>query len=183
MVIFTSLIKQRRLQVPTIIDCEAGAIDKKEGVFMNYIKSLRQHIGTEPIIAPGSAIIVLNDNNELLLQLRSDTNDWGLPGGGMEIGDSFEETAQKELFEETGLIAQELILVGLASGREYYYKFPHGDEIYNATAIYRATGVTGTLKKNKESKALNYFALDQLPNLNSTTSKLLEKVGYIAVGV
>ncbi|AWE07262.1 ADP-ribose pyrophosphatase [Lysinibacillus sp. 2017] len=148
---------------------------------MNYIKSLRQHIGTSPIIAPGSAIIVLNENNELLLQLRSDTNDWGLPGGGMEIGDSFEETAQKELFEETGLIAQDLRLVGLASGKDLYYKFPHGDEIYNATAIYKAINVTGTLHKNEESKALNYFALDNLPNLNYTTSKLLEKAGYIVI--
>lgn len=70
---------------------------------MNYIKYIRQYVGTKPIIAPGSAIIVLNEHKEILLQLRSDTNDWGLPGGGMEMGDSFEETAQKELFEETGL--------------------------------------------------------------------------------
>ena len=81
---------------------------------MNYVQSLRKHIGTTPIIAPGSAIIVLNENNELLLQLRSDTNDWGLPGGGMEIEDRFEDTAQKELFEETGLIAQQFELIGLA---------------------------------------------------------------------
>lgn len=148
---------------------------------MNYIKFLRQYIGTKPIIAPGSAIIVLNENDEILLQLRSDTNDWGLPGGGMEIGDSFEETAKKELFEETGLIAQELTLVGLASGKELYYKFPHGDEIYNATAIYRTTSVTGTIKKNEESKALKYFSLDELPNLNYTTIKLLEKAGYISI--
>ena len=122
---------------------------------MNYIKSLRQHIGTNPIIAPGSAIIVLNENNELLLQLRSDTNDWGLPGGGMEIGDSFEETACKELYEETGLIAEELKLLGLASGKELYYKFPHGDEIYNATAIFKATAVTGSIRKNEESQSGN----------------------------
>ena len=147
---------------------------------MNYIQSLRQHIGTKPIIAPGSAIIVLNEKNELLLQLRSDTNDWGLPGGGMEIGDSFEETAQKGLFEETGLIAQQLELIGLASGKELYFKFPHGDEIYNATAIFKATAVTGTLKKNEESQALKYFPLDSLPPLNYTTLKLLEKVRYIS---
>lgn len=148
---------------------------------MNYIQSLRQHIGTSPIIAPGSAIIVLNEKNELLLQLRSDTNDWGLPGGGMEFGDSFEETAQKELYEETGLIAQELILIGLASGKEFYYKFPHGDEIYNATAIFKATAVKGIIKQNEESTALKYFPLDTLPNLNYTTFKLLETVGYISV--
>ncbi|MER2125499.1 NUDIX domain-containing protein [Solibacillus sp.] len=148
---------------------------------MNYIQSLRQYIGTKPIIAPGSAIIVLNEHNELLLQLRADTHDWGLPGGGMEIGDSFEETAQKELFEETGLITKEFQLVGLASGKELYYKFPHGDEIYNATAIYKAINITGNLKKDKESKALQYFALNQLPNLNNTTVKLLEKAGYLSL--
>ncbi|WP_042479416.1 NUDIX hydrolase [Bacillus ndiopicus] len=147
---------------------------------MNYIKYVRQYIGTKPIIAPGSAIVVLNEKSEILLQLRSDTNDWGLPGGGMEMGDSFEETAQKELFEETGLIAQELKLIGLASGKELYYKFPHGDEIYNATAIFKANAVTGTLKLDEESKDLQYFALNQLPNLNYTTVKLLEKIGYIS---
>lgn len=146
---------------------------------MNYIQTLRQHIGTSPILAPGSAILVMNDANELLLQLRADTNDWGLPGGGMEMGDSFEETAQKELYEETGLIAQQLTLLGLASGKEYYYKFPHGDEIYNATAIFKAVSVTGTLKGNEESMDLRYFKMDNLPNLNSTSLKLLKKVGYL----
>lgn len=148
---------------------------------MNYIQSLRQYIGTKPIIAPGSAIIVLNEQNELLLQLRADTHDWGLPGGGMEVGDSFEETAQKELLEETGLIAEAFQLVGLASGKELYYKFPHGDEIYNATAIYKAINITGTLKKDAESKELQYFALNQLPILNTTTVKLLEKAGYLSM--
>lgn len=56
---------------------------------MGYIKSLRSIIGTRPIIAPGSAIIVMNEENELLLQLRSDTKDWGIPGGGMGVGGQF----------------------------------------------------------------------------------------------
>ncbi len=76
---------------------------------MNYIQSLRKVIGTKPIIAPGSAVIVLNEQNEILLQLRSDTNDWGIPGGGMEIGDSLEETARKELFEEIGEVLNKYI--------------------------------------------------------------------------
>ncbi|MCM3744364.1 NUDIX hydrolase [Sporosarcina luteola] len=146
---------------------------------MNYIQSLRSVIGTRPIIAPGSAIIVMNDVKEILLQLRSDTYDWGIPGGGMELGDSFEETARKELYEETGLIANRLEIVGLASGKEFYYKFPHGDEIYNAAVIFKAKDVTGELKIDQESLALAYFPLDSLPNLNDTSQKILEKVGLI----
>jgi len=146
---------------------------------MNYIQSLRKFIGTKPIIAPGSAIIVMNKENEILLQLRSDTNDWGIPGGGMELGDSFEETAKKELYEETGLIANRLEILGVASGKEFYYKFPHGDEIYNATAIYKAVDVTGEMKRDEESLELAYFPLDSLPHLNYTTQKILEKIGYL----
>lgn len=146
---------------------------------MNYIESLRNIIGTRPIIAPGSAIIVMNQENELLLQLRSDTKDWGIPGGGMELGDSFEETAKKELYEETGLIANHLEILGVASGKEFYYKFPHGDEIYNATVIFKAVDIKGILKKDEESLELAYFPLDSLPDLKDTTKKILEKIGYI----
>src|SRR5690606_36487366 len=127
------------------------------------------------IIAPGSAIIVMNNDNELLLQLRSDTKDWGIPGGGMELGDSFEETAKKELYEETGLITNHLEILGVASGKEFYYKFPHGDEIYNATVIFKAMDISGNLKKDEESLELAYFPLDSLPDLNDTTQKILEK--------
>ena len=151
----------------------------KKGEMMNYIQSLRSILGTRPIIAPGSAIIVENNKNEILLQLRSDTYDWGIPGGGMELGDSFEETAIKELYEETGLIANHLEILGVASGKEFYYKFPNEDEIYNATVIFKALDVTGKMIKDEESLELAYFPLDSLPHLNYTTQKILEKIGYL----
>lgn len=132
-----------------------------------------------PIIAPGSAIVVMNNENEILLQLRSDTHDWGIPGGGMELGDSFEETARRELYEETGLIVKQLEVIGIASGKEFYYKFPHGDEIYNATVIFKAKNITGEIKKNEESLELAYYPLESLPKLNYTTRKILEKIGFL----
>jgi 8-oxo-dGTP pyrophosphatase MutT (NUDIX family) len=95
------------------------------------------------------------------------------------IGDSFEETARKELFEETGLTAKSLELLTLVSGKEFYYQFPHGDEIYNTTAVYKAVDIEGILKKDGESLELAYFPLHSLPSLNSTARKLLEKTGYI----
>lgn len=43
--------------------------------------------------------IVYNDLNEILLQKRGDRNMWGLPGGAMELGESLEETAKREILE------------------------------------------------------------------------------------
>ena len=73
----------------------------REGnLHMGYIEELRKVVGTRPLILVGSAIIILNDKQVLLLQYRSDTYDWGVPGGAMELGETTEETARRELFEE-----------------------------------------------------------------------------------
>lgn len=49
-----------------------------------YIKEIRQLIGSRPFILVGSTIIVINDKQEILFQHRSDTEEWGLLGGAME---------------------------------------------------------------------------------------------------
>ncbi len=80
---------------------------RERGIYIwGYIEELRKVVGTRPLILVGSAIIILNDNQEVLLQYRSDTYDWGVPGGAMELGETTEETARRELFEETGLTAK-----------------------------------------------------------------------------
>ncbi|WP_347342956.1 NUDIX domain-containing protein [Lysinibacillus pakistanensis] len=72
---------------------------------LNEDKFLRQYVGHQPIILPGSAVIILNNANEVLLQKRYEGG-WGLPGGLMELGESLEDTAKREVFEETGLTMQ-----------------------------------------------------------------------------
>lgn len=50
---------------------------------MGYIKNLRKLVGTKPLIMVGACVILINDVNKILLQLRTDNNCWGLPGGSM----------------------------------------------------------------------------------------------------
>ena len=52
---------------------------------MGYIMELRKHIGHDAMIGVGATTLVFNDKNELLLNLRTDTNTWGIPGGSMEL--------------------------------------------------------------------------------------------------
>lgn len=48
---------------------------------MSYLAELRKYVGQRPIINIGATIIVANDKNELLLNLRRDTGTWGIIGG------------------------------------------------------------------------------------------------------
>lgn len=129
---------------------------------MEYYKSIRKFVGHTPLILPGSAVILVNEQKEILLQLRPCGN-WGLPGGLMDLGESYEEVARREVLEETGLIVHDLQLLGVFSGKEYYCKVPNGDEFYSVTAVFLSKNASGDLTINYESKALEYFSPLNLP--------------------
>ncbi|GGL48301.1 NUDIX hydrolase [Sporolactobacillus putidus] len=145
---------------------------------MDYVKELRQLIGHRPLIVAGSTILVSNGKKEILLQLRSDTKEWGLPGGAMELGESFEKAAKRELFEETGLKAEKLGFIDVFSGNKFYFKYPNGDEVFNVIAIYKTDKVTGELAMNDgESQELKFFDYRRLPeNLDERTRIIFERV-------
>ncbi|MFD1031630.1 NUDIX hydrolase [Metaplanococcus flavidus] len=136
----------------------------KGGEMMEYFKELRKFVGHRPLILPGAVVLIINEQNEVLLQHRIDGN-WGLPGGLMELAESLEGTAAREVEEETGLKVTTLELVGVFSGPEYYMKVSNGDEFYSVTAVYATKDYSGDMEPNPdETQDLRFYAFDQLPS-------------------
>ena len=111
----------------------------------SYIMDLRKIVGHRPLLQVGASVIVVDEENRVLLQLRSDNHCWGYAGGSVELDEPVEEAAKRELFEETGLIAQELELFGVFSGKDTHYVYPNGDEVSNIDIVYICRKYTGTL--------------------------------------
>jgi len=144
---------------------------------MGYIMDLRKHIGHDPLIGVGATTLVFNDKKELLLNLRTDTNSWGIPGGSMELYETIEETAIRELKEETGICANELELVTVLSGKDFYFEYPNGDKMCTVIVLFKVLNYTGTLKvSDNESKALRFFPLTNLPVMESRAEKIIKKI-------
>lgn len=145
---------------------------------MNYVMDLRKKIGHDPIIMVAAGVLLLNENNELLLQRRVDNGFWGYPGGAMELGESFEECAIREVFEETGLICKDLEVFEVESGSDCHYIYPNGDEVYIVSTIYVCQKYTGELKVDcDEATEQKFFSLNHLPdNLSPMQIKSIEKL-------
>lgn len=132
---------------------------------MNYVEELRKLVGHRRLILCGSSVVVENELGELLLQQRiHPAGRWAFPGGLMELGESTEETARREVREETALELGELRLIGVYSGADALCSAPNGDEWYVVNVAYSCSDYRGEARVNDgESAALAWFAPSEVP--------------------
>ena len=104
------------------------------------------------------------DDERVLLAHRRDIDWWNLPGGGMEIGETVEETICREVREETGLEVQVERLVGV-------YSKPQKQEV---VLTFRCKVIGGGLQATEESRACGYFSPAALPS--NTLPKHRERI-------
>ena len=139
---------------------------------MSYVQELRSLVGHRPLIIAGAAVLIFDQRNRLLLQHRKDNHQWGLIGGSMEIGESLEQTARREVLEETGLELDELGWFGVFSGQDLIYEYPNRDVVVNVVAVYIARRFRGEMKADQdELYEVRFFDLDKLPEALSSPDK------------
>lgn len=138
----------------------------------DYIKDLRDKTDHMPLLIPHSVVVLFNDKNEVLLEERSDDGYFDFPGGAIDLKETMEDAACRELLEETGLIADELELLKVYSGEITHYVYFNGDEIYGVDAVYLCHKWHGELKPQlDEVKTLKFYSLDDMPDKMSKRNK------------
>ena len=132
---------------------------------MGYVRDIRRKIGHDPLLIVGASVIAVNDKGELLLQRRSDNGCWGYHGGCVELNERVEDAARREFREETGLVAEELTLLGVFSGPETAYTYPNGDLASIVDVVFVCRAWTGEmLPQNGEVNELRFFAPEDVPD-------------------
>ena len=140
---------------------------------MSYIQTMRQLIGDELLMTVGCGIILEHDN-QILLQHRTDQDVWGIPGGVMEPGETFLEASVRETYEETGLKVEQLALFGIYSGEAGFATYPNGDKVFSVQIIFHSSSFTGHLiQRSEESHEHRFFSRDNLPHLNAHQARFI----------
>ena len=130
-----------------------------------YIQSIRSKIGHDLLLISSVAAVILNENNELLLQEKHGEN-WSLPAGMIEPGESPKAALIREVMEETGLLVEPDKILGVFGGEAFRYTYPNEDEVEYTVILMRCAALrdTGTIV-DSETVSLRYFARGDMPEL------------------
>ena len=117
-----------------------------------------RHILRRPVV--GVAAVARTRDGKTLLIRRGDTGTWGLPGGTLEWGETFQDALARELEEEAGVERVEVVRVLGA------WSAPWRDVRFHAVTIAVEVRVDPPVKPPKnplEIREARLFADDEMP--------------------
>ena len=130
-------------------------------------------------------IVFSSSGQEVVILKRRDVPVWVLPGGGVDLNESFEEAVIREIWEETGLRAKIV--------RKSGHYFPI-NKLAKETHVFVCQEIEGTLSTGEETREIGYFPISNLPknffivhhdwledalnNITKTVLKPITRVSY-----
>ncbi|MDG4823820.1 NUDIX domain-containing protein [Asanoa sp. WMMD1127] len=109
-------------------------------------------------------VVVIDERDRVLLMRRAGEGTWGLPGGGMEPGETWEQTARRECREETGWDIDLDGLLGLYSDpATQTHRYPDGTIVQCVGAVFLGKPRSRTAMPDGEATDLGWYPLERLP--------------------
>ncbi|MBT3190650.1 MAG: NUDIX domain-containing protein [Anaerolineae bacterium] len=126
-----------------------------------------ERIAKEAQIRLGCSAIILDESkNKVLLTERADNKEWCLPSGGVDSGETVEETCIREVYEETGLNVRVTRLVGVYSDPHRMVEYPDGNKAHIIAMSFEAEIIGGELGISDETTDFGYFTLNEMDDLD-----------------
>jgi ADP-ribose pyrophosphatase YjhB (NUDIX family) len=116
-------------------------------------------------LVPAVNVVVSNDHGEILLIRRSDNDNWALPGGAIDLGESLTQAAVREVREETGIDCEVDGLVGIYTDPKHIILYTSNSEARQEFSIVlTALARGGEPAISEESLEVRWFVTEDVDN-------------------
>jgi 8-oxo-dGTP pyrophosphatase MutT (NUDIX family) len=110
-------------------------------------------------MVPSVNVVVANDTDEILLIRRSDNDNWALPGGAIDLGESVTQAAVRETREETGIDCEVTGLVGIYSDPKHIILYTsNGEARQEFSVVLTARPLSGQPTPSDESTEVRWVS-------------------------
>jgi ADP-ribose pyrophosphatase YjhB (NUDIX family) len=131
-------------------------------------------------IVPSVNVVVTNDAGEVLLIRRSDNDNWAVPGGAVDLGESVAQAAVRETKEESGIDCQITGIVGIYSDPKHVILYTSNGEVRQEFSILlTATATGGQPTPSSESSDVRWVRSEELAEYGMDRSMRMRVDHYL----
>jgi ADP-ribose pyrophosphatase YjhB (NUDIX family) len=122
-------------------------------------------------IVPSVNVVVVNDLDEILFIRRSDNDNWAIPGGAVDLGESVPDAAVRETKEETGIDCEIDGVVGIYSDPKHIILYTsNGEARQEFSIVFTAHPTGGELRTSNESSEVEWIERENIAALTMDPS-------------
>jgi ADP-ribose pyrophosphatase YjhB (NUDIX family) len=132
-------------------------------------------------MVPSVNVIVTDDQDRILLIRRTDNDNWAVPGGAIDLGESLVQAAMRETKEESGIDCQITGISGIYTDPKHVILYTSNGEVRQEFSIVlTARPVGGELTPSSETSEVRWVDRDDVDGYTMDRSMRLRVGRYLA---
>ncbi|WP_049572434.1 NUDIX hydrolase [Nonomuraea sp. SBT364] len=132
-------------------------------------------------LVPSVNVIVTNEAGDLLMIRRTDNDNWAVPGGAIDLGESIPQAAVRETLEETGITCEITGLAGTYSDPRHVILYTsNGEARQEFSIVLTARAISGQPTPSDESREVRWVPRNQVGGLQMDRSMYLRIKHYLS---
>ncbi len=122
-------------------------------------------------LVPSANVIVVDDQDRVLVIHRTDNDNWAVPGGAMELGESLVDCGVRETHEETGIECEITGLVGIFTDPKHLIEYTSDGEVRQEfSVLFTGRPLGGVPTASSESREVVWVPREELASLTMDRS-------------
>ena len=131
-------------------------------------------------LVPSVNVVVVNDAGEILMIRRTDNDNWAVPGGAIDLGESVAQAAVRETREESGIECEITGIVGIYSDPKHVILYTsNGEARQEFSIVLTARPLSGQPTPSSESSEVRWVPLSEVRDYTMDRSMRIRINDYL----
>jgi ADP-ribose pyrophosphatase YjhB (NUDIX family) len=131
-------------------------------------------------LVPSVNVVVTNHSGEILMIRRTDNDNWAVPGGAIDLGESVAQAAVRETREESGIECKVTGIVGIYSDPKHVILYTSNGEVRQEFSIVlMARPLSGQPTPSSESSEVRWVPVSEVRDYTMDRSMRIRINDYL----